>query len=152
MFAGQCQDWEPGWRTLDSARMAPKRATALLLLVTISTQVYHLAVTLWHLLFCHLSAKRYSELQKAKQHKGSGQLIYVPQVLGEPGVWSALSFLGGNAAGKRSTDETQVSWIIQLSTVSQGKDPCAIIREVFNHYYYYSYHYYYFYCYCYYFY
>jgi len=28
------------------------------------------------------------------------------QVLGEPGVWSALSFLGGNA-GKRSTDETQ---------------------------------------------
>ena len=76
----------------------------------------------------------------------------MPQVLGEPGVWSALSFLGGNAAGKRSTDETQVSWIIQLSTVSQGKDPCAIIREVFSHYYYYSYHYYYFYCYCYYFY
>merc|ERR1712113_269373 len=28
------------------------------------------------------------------------------QVLGEPGVWSALSFLGGNA-GKRSTDENQ---------------------------------------------
>merc|ERR1712079_225945 len=28
------------------------------------------------------------------------------QVLGEPGVWSAFSFLGGNA-GKRSTDETQ---------------------------------------------
>merc|ERR1712018_842218 len=28
------------------------------------------------------------------------------QVLGEPGVWSALSFLGGNA-GKRSADETQ---------------------------------------------
>merc|ERR1739844_740839 len=51
---------------MGSARMAPKRATALLLLVTISTQV-----------------------------------------LGEPGVWSALSFLGGNAAGKRSTDETQ---------------------------------------------
>merc|ERR1711990_640257 len=53
------------WRTLDSARMAPKRATTLVLLVTISTQV-----------------------------------------LGEPGVWSALSFFGGNA-GKRSTDETQ---------------------------------------------
>merc|ERR1712018_725976 len=47
--------------------MAPKRATALVLLVTVSAQV-----------------------------------------LGEPGVWSALSFLcGGNAAGKRSTDETQ---------------------------------------------
>jgi len=45
--------------------MAPKRATSLILLVTIATQV-----------------------------------------LGEPGVWSALSFLGGNA-GKRSTDETQ---------------------------------------------
>merc|ERR1712037_164008 len=52
---------------MGSARMAPKRATTLVLLVTISTQV-----------------------------------------LGEPGVWSALSFLGGgNAAGKRSTDETQ---------------------------------------------
>merc|ERR1712113_227409 len=52
-------------RLADSARMAPKRATTLFLLVTVSTQV-----------------------------------------LGEPGVWSALSFLGGNA-GKRSTDETQ---------------------------------------------
>merc|ERR1711981_1312196 len=52
---------------MGSARMAHKRATTLVLLVTISTQV-----------------------------------------LGEPGVWSALSFLGGgNAAGKRSTDETQ---------------------------------------------
>merc|ERR1711971_518774 len=51
---------------MGSARMAPKRATTLLLLVTLYTQV-----------------------------------------LGEPGVWSALSFLGGNAAGKRSTDETQ---------------------------------------------
>merc|ERR1739838_556348 len=51
---------------MGSARMAPKRATSLLLLVTLYTQV-----------------------------------------LGEPGVWSALSFLGGNAAGKRSTDETQ---------------------------------------------
>merc|ERR1711997_561696 len=50
---------------MGSARMAPKRATTLFLLVTVSTQV-----------------------------------------LGEPGVWSALSFLGGNA-GKRSTDETQ---------------------------------------------
>ena len=36
-----------------------------------------------------------------------GILSYVRQVLGEPGVWSALSFFGGNA-GKRSTDETQV--------------------------------------------
>merc|ERR1712110_1347927 len=52
-------------RLADSARMGPKRATTLFLLVTVSTQV-----------------------------------------LGEPGVWSALSFLGGNA-GKRSTDETQ---------------------------------------------
>merc|ERR1712045_609528 len=50
---------------MGSARMAPKRATSLVLLVTVSTQV-----------------------------------------LGEPGVWSALSFFGGNA-GKRSTDETQ---------------------------------------------
>merc|ERR1711992_126479 len=50
---------------MGSARMAPKRATTLFLLVTVSTQV-----------------------------------------LGEPGVWSALSFLGGNA-GKRSTDDTQ---------------------------------------------
>merc|ERR1712198_602064 len=50
---------------MGSGRMAPKRATTLVLLVTIATQV-----------------------------------------LGEPGVWSALSFLGGNA-GKRSTDETQ---------------------------------------------
>merc|ERR1711936_1056271 len=49
----------------DSARMALKRATSLLLFFTLATQV-----------------------------------------LGEPGVWSALSFLGGNA-GKRSTDETQ---------------------------------------------
>merc|ERR1711934_436297 len=56
---------------MGSARMAPKRATALLLLVTISTQV-----------------------------------------LGEPGVWSALSFLGGNAAGKRSTDETQELYLM----------------------------------------
>merc|ERR1711972_1236887 len=51
--------------TVDSARMALKRATSLLLFFTLTTQV-----------------------------------------LGEPGVWSALSFLGGNA-GKRSADETQ---------------------------------------------
>merc|ERR1711993_8382 len=50
---------------MGSARMALKRATSLLLIFTLATQV-----------------------------------------LGEPGVWSALSFLGGNA-GKRSTDETQ---------------------------------------------
>ena len=56
----------------------------------------------------------------------------MPQVLGEPGVWSALSFLGGNAAGKRSTDETQVSWIIQLSTV-------------YYYYYFFCYYYYYYY-------
>ena len=34
------------WRTLDSARMAPKRATTLLLLVTLYTQVI---LTLCHL-------------------------------------------------------------------------------------------------------
>merc|ERR1711997_1257779 len=50
---------------MGSVRMALKRATSLLLLFTLATQVS-----------------------------------------GEPGVWSALSFLGGNA-GKRSTDETQ---------------------------------------------
>merc|ERR1711934_130378 len=55
---------------MGSARMAPKRATTLFLLVTVSTQV-----------------------------------------LGEPGVWSALSFLGGNA-GKRSTDETQELYLM----------------------------------------
>ena len=39
------------WRTLDSARMAPKRATTLVLLVTVSTQVI---LTLWHLVFYHM--------------------------------------------------------------------------------------------------
>ena len=51
-------------------------------------------------------------------HPGSGLLcsqssFVTSQVLGEPGVWSALSFLGGNA-GKRSADETQVLFKICL--------------------------------------
>ena len=47
VFAGQCQDWEAGC----SARMAPKRATTLVLLVTISTQVI---LTLWHWAFYYM--------------------------------------------------------------------------------------------------
>merc|ERR1712241_1417093 len=70
---------------MGSARMAPKRATTLVLLVTISTQV-----------------------------------------LGEPGVWSALSFLGGgNAAGKRSTDETQ-----ELYPMTEDMDVSSRYEEV----------------------
>ena len=92
--------------------MAPKRATTLVLLVTISTQVSPC---------CDLLASGILSFVRKKpkfvgKQKGSGQLmtVTVTQVLGEPGVWSALSFLGGgNAAGKRSTDETQVSYIIR---------------------------------------